>query len=62
MKERKPSRRQVGRPKVAAPRESFTVRLKPEHRERIEAIADDKGVTASAVIQMAVAEFLKKEA
>ncbi|MBS1803496.1 MAG: hypothetical protein JST28_09015 [Acidobacteria bacterium] len=54
-------KRGAGRPKVAAPRESFTVRLRPDHREQIERIAEDKGVTPSAIIQMAVAEFLKKE-
>jgi len=54
-------KRPVGRPKAAAKRESFTLRLKPEHRARIEKIADDKGVTPSAIIQMAVAEFVKKE-
>lgn len=51
----------VGRPPVAAPRESVTIRFRPDQLERLDALAEKKGTTRTALIQIAVAELLEKK-
>lgn len=50
-----------GRPKVSSPRESVTLRLKPEQLEQLNKMAEDQGVNRSSLIQLAVSRYLKEE-
>jgi hypothetical protein len=55
------AKRPVGRPKTEAPRVSITTRLRPDQMEKIIARAEEEGTTQSAVVQKAVASYLKGE-
>jgi predicted DNA-binding protein len=51
----------AGRPRVSAPRENVTMRFMPEQLKRLDALAEKKGTTRTALIQIAVAELLEKK-
>jgi predicted transcriptional regulator len=53
----KPTR---GRPKTDAPRQSVTIRLKPDQIERLDAMAAAEDVDRTDIIRRAIAQFLKK--
>lgn len=50
-----------GRPRIDSRRQSVTIRLKPEQQAKLDAVAEKKGTTRSAIMQIAVAEYLDKE-
>lgn len=51
----------AGRPKIAAPREVISLRLNPTQLAKLDAMAEKKGTTRTAMIQIAVAELLEKK-
>jgi predicted transcriptional regulator len=47
--------------KKPATKETICLRLHPSHLQRLDALAETKGTTRSALIQLAVADYLEKE-
>ena len=45
--------------KKPAPKRATTVRLSAEHETRLAALADEMGTTRSAIIQIALARYLR---
>jgi uncharacterized protein (DUF1778 family) len=57
-KQQQPKR--PGRPKIADPRPSVTLRLKPDQLEHLDRMAEENGTTRTALMQIAVARLLKE--
>jgi hypothetical protein len=55
----KQAKRPVGRPRAEGT-EVIHVRLKAKQRDRLDTIAKEEGTTRTALLQIAVARFLKK--
>lgn len=54
------AKRPVGRPRSEGT-EVIHVRLKAKQKAKLDALAEKKGTTATAIVQIAVAEHLEKE-
>ncbi len=52
--------RKPGRPPIAHPRPTISVRLSPAHLAKLEAAAAASGTTRTALIQIAISRYLKE--